>query len=150
MADNKKIVTNANSFVLNGTLVRDSELTVTQSGFKILNFTIANNYAQKSGESWEQKVNYFDCKVYGARAESLVNILKKGTAISSIGEIRQERWQTQDGKTASRVSFNCEKLEITRYPQNQQNGGNSQPQQGQAAAPSYDGTGSNFPEDVPF
>lgn len=87
--------------------------------------------------------------MFGARAESLVNILKKGAAISSIGEIRQDRWQTQDGKTASRVSFNCEKLEVTRYPQNQQNGGNNISQQQQNFAQNQAAQG-DFPEDLDF
>lgn len=148
MADNKRVVTNVNSFTLNGNLVRDSELTTTASGFKILNFSIANNFAQKSGDNWEQKVNYFDCKVLGSRAEALSNILKKGASVSLLGSIRQERWQTQDGKTASKVVFQCETVEVTRWAQNQQNNNVDQEQRDFAQNQAYNGSG-DFPEDIP-
>ncbi|MCQ2081677.1 MAG: single-stranded DNA-binding protein [Lachnospiraceae bacterium] len=141
MADNR-LTTNINQFVISGNLTRDSELKTVGNGFNILNFTVANNYIQKSGESYEQKVNYLDCRVLGKRAEKLVNLLKKGASVVCSGVTRQERWQTQDGKTASKVTFQCENVEITRYV----NSESSKPETiGRADYPNSDG----FPEDIP-
>lgn len=146
MADNR-LTKNTNQFVFSGNLTRDSELKTVGNGFNILSFTVANNYIQKSGESYEQKVNYLDCKVLGKPAERLVNILKKGASVICTGEIRQERWQTQDGKTASRVVFQCEDVEITRWPQTQNGGNNIAQQQNFAQNQAAQG---DFPEDIPF
>lgn len=147
MADNK-LTKNTNQFVISGNLTRDSELKTVGNGFNILSFSVANNYIQKSGESYEQKVNYLDCKVLGKPAERLANILKKGASVICTGIIRQERWQTQDGKTASKVIFQCEDVEITRWPQTQ-NGGNNITQQQQNFAHNQAAQG-DFPEDIPF
>lgn len=156
MADNKRLVSNINSFTFSGTLTKDSELVTTGNGFTILNFSVANNYTQKSGEAYEQKVNYLECKVIGKRAPSLANILKKGAGVICNGAIRQERWQGQDGKTNSKVTFLCDDVEITRWPQSDIQGpnavyngnGNVTTQQrnfAQAQAAQGD-----FPEDIPF
>ena len=147
MADNK-LTTNTNQFVISGNLTKDSELKTVGNGFNILNFSVANNYIQKSGESYEQKVNYLECKVLGNRAGKLANILKKGTSVICSGVIRQERWQTQDGKTASRIILQCEDVEITRWPQNG-NGGNNIAQQQQNFAQNQAAQG-DFPEDIPY
>lgn len=149
MADNK-LTTNLNQFAFSGNLVRDSELKTVGNGFNILSFTVANNYIQKSGESYEQKVNYLDCKVLGKRAEKLVNILKKGASVICRGDIRQERWQGQDGKTNSRIAFQCEDVEITRWPQNQQNGGNNNYAQQQQNFAQNQAAQGSFPEDIPY
>lgn len=150
MADNK-LTTNTNSFVISGNLVRDSELVTVGNGFTILNFSVANNYIQKSGEVYEQKVNYFDCKLLGKRAEKLVNILKKGTSVICRGEVRQERWQTQDGKTASRVTFQCEDIEVTRWPQNQDDvHGPNAVYHGNGKVSTQQTPQGNFPEDIPY
>lgn len=148
MADNR-LTKNTNQFVISGNLTKDSELKTVGNGFNILNFSVANNYIQKSGESYEQKVNYLDCKVLGKSAEKLANILKKGASVICRGEIRQERWQGQDGKTNSKITFQCEDVEITRWPQTQQNGGNNIAQQQQNFAQAQAAQGA-FPEDLDF
>lgn len=147
MADNR-LTKNTNQFVISGNLTKDSELKTVGNGFNILSFSVANNYIQKSGDSYEQKVNYLDCKALGKSAERLANILKKGASVICTGEIRQERWQTQDGKTASRVVLQCESVEITRWPQNTQQNENAYAHQQQTFAQSQGDAGS-FPEDLP-
>lgn len=149
MADNK-LTTNTNQFVISGNLTRDSELKTVGNGFNILNFSVANNYIQKSGESYEQKVNYLDCKVLGKRAEKLVNLLKKGASVVCSGVIRQERWQTQDGKTASKVTFQCEDVEITRYANSETSNSPKERTENQVESPAEVPSSDGFPEDIPF
>lgn len=150
MAENRK-TNNINHFVVNGTVLKDAELKTVGQGFNILEFGIANNYLQKKGDEYEQEVNYFQCKVFGKRAEGLSKVLKKGTGVTCFGQIRQERWQSQDGKTQSRVTLNCDEVEITRWVNN----GNNDNAQGGVAAQQKQfaqaqQSGSEFPEDLDF
>lgn len=148
MAENRAR-SNTNTVVISGTLVRDSELKTVGSGFNILNFSIANNYVQKSGDQYKQEVNYFDVKAFGKRAESLVNFLKKGTGVTLTAEARQERWQDKNsGKTVSKVVFNANEVEITKWADRGTPAGSQQ--NTNSAAPSEPENTDGFPEDMPF
>lgn len=98
-------MSSSNSVHLIGNLTRDQELKYTAGGLAIGRFAIAQNYRQKKGEEWVDAVNYFDLTLFGTRAESLAQYLKKGQPVAIEGELRQERWQDDAGQAKSRVSI---------------------------------------------
>lgn len=130
-------MTDLNVATLSGNLVRDSELTTLKSGSSVLNMSIANNWSKKEGDNWVDEVNYFDLVMYGKRTETLANYLKKGTSVTAICKVRQERWE-KDGKKASAVRFIVDDIKFggARDRQKSESSGSNNP----------DG----FPEDVPF
>lgn len=68
-----------NKVIISGNLTRDPELRANTSGTPILGFGVAVNDRvknQQSGE-WEDRPNFIDCAVFGARAEALAKILKR-------------------------------------------------------------------------
>ena len=151
MAD--KIKNDLNSTFMTGTIVKDAELKhVGQSNFAILSFGFANDYAQKKGESWEQKVSFFDLRMYGKRAEAMSTYMKKGTRLSVQLKARQEVWDNKEtGKKNSKVYFEVEQFAFA--------GGKSSGNKGssEVSAPSADNAqpdiptnGEGFPEDIPF
>lgn len=103
-----------NTVALSGNLVRDFELKG-QSG-KFGTFSIAVNERVKNRDTgeWEDKANYFDCVLLGARASSLAQYLTKGTTVAVTGKLEQNRWQAQDGTNRSAVRVVVSELVFMR------------------------------------
>lgn len=100
-----------NVVALVGRLTRESELKYANSGSALCRFSIAVNRRKKSGDKWEDEVNYFDCVLFGRSAESLHQYLDKGRQVSIVGELRQSRWE-QEGQTRSRVEIFVTNLQL--------------------------------------
>src|SRR6266567_1531002 len=86
--------------IIAGNLTRDAELN--KSG-RVLGFSVAVNRRQKDGEEWVDVAHFFDCKVLGNRAEGLSKILTKGMKVTVLGDLVQDRWETDDGQKRSAV-----------------------------------------------
>lgn len=97
-----------------GNLTRDMELRFTQGGMAIGSFTVACSRKVKKGQNWEDEVSYIDCTLFGKRAEGLQQYLRKGTQVSVIGELVQERWKAQDGSNRSMLKIVVERLAMGR------------------------------------
>ncbi len=91
-----------NHVTLVGRLTRDAELRYTNSGLQICTFSIAVNGSKKSGDTWVDEANFFDCVMMGRMAESIHKFMKKGKQVGVDGELRQNRWE-QDGQKRSKV-----------------------------------------------
>ena len=65
-----------------GRLGKDAALRRTQDGTAVLGFSVAvdDGYGQNKSTMW------FDCSVWGKRAEALAQYLTKGTAVAVSGE----------------------------------------------------------------
>ncbi len=93
-----------NSVSLVGRLVRDAEIRYTSGGMAICRFSIAVNRIKKTGDQWEEEVNYFDVVLFGRQGEALQPYLTRGQQVSVMGELRQDRWE-KDGQTRSKVEI---------------------------------------------
>ncbi len=88
-----------NVVTLTGNLVKDAEIKG-GDGWQMAIFTIAVNENKKKGEEWFKETSYFDCKTFSKKD---FNVLKKGQGILVEGKLHQDKWQTKDGKNASKV-----------------------------------------------
>ncbi len=86
-----------NHVSLTGRIVRDAELKRTGANLVVCEFSLANNYSKKTGETWSKKANFFKLAVFGKMAESLCPYLKKGALVGIEAELRQNQWE-QEGK----------------------------------------------------
>ncbi len=91
-----------NITVLAGRLTRDAELRYAKSGTAVGAFSLAVNRSVKRGDKWEDEASFFDCTMFGKRAESLQQYLVKGTQLIVSGELEQQRWE-KDGQNRSKV-----------------------------------------------
>lgn len=102
-----------NSVALAGNLTRDAQLKATQSGKAILEFSIAVNERRKSEDgTWKDEPSYFDCVMFGSRAEHLEAYLVKGTKVSIVGRLHQNRFEAKDGSKRSKVEVYVDEIEF--------------------------------------
>ena len=154
-----------NRVVISGNLTRDPELRRTQSGMAIMGIGVAVNDRRRNSQTgeWEDYANYIDCTMFGARAESLSNILTKGMKVAIEGKLRWSQWETKDGQKRNKIEVIIDELDIMTsrngggqggYQGNQ--GGYQQNSYQQSAAPAatsapvIDASSSVYDDDIPF
>ena len=143
-----------NRVVISGNLTRDPELRRTQSGMAILSMGVAVNDRRRNSQTgeWEDYANFIDCTMFGNRAESLSNILSKGTKVAIEGKLRWSQWE-RDGQKRSKIEVVVDEVELMSRGSGQ--GGNS-PSSSQATyqaptpAPEIDSASAVYDDDIPF
>ncbi len=117
-----------NRVMLSGNLTRDPEIRSTTSGMNILSFGIAVNDRRRNNQTgeWEDYANFFDCVLFGNRAEFLSRALHKGIKVAIEGKLRYSSWET-DGQRRSRVEVIVSDVDF--ISQRQQGGNGYAPQQ---------------------
>ena len=137
-----------NSVFIIGRMTRNSELKYTNTGYAILNISIASNRSVKRDEEWKDEVSFFQCVLFGKRAESLAEYLIKGKQIAISGSLQQDRWENNEGQKRSVVKIIVDKVQFI--------GGKKQ--EATRAAPVAQAepakeepvTEDNFDDDIPF
>ena len=114
---------NINTVTIAGRSTKDPELKVTPSGTTVLSLLLAVNDTKKNAQDeWEETANFFDCVLFGKRAESLAQYIPKGSKLTINGRLHQDRWQAQDGTNRSRVSIIVQDIELPPRTQPQGTG----------------------------
>ena len=128
---------------LAGTVGRDAELRRTNNGDAVLNFSLAiDNGKDKNGN--KREATWFDCSLWGKRAEALQSYVLKGGKLTVTG---RPSAREHNGK----VYLGCNVQELTFM-----GGGNRDSQQGGAYDQSPQGYGSggrpneDFGDEIPF
>ncbi len=112
-----------NQIILEGNAVKDAEVRTKPWGTRFGALSLANNhyYKDKKG-NFADEVSYFDVVVFGEGSLSnLVKNAKKGSSIRVIGRIKQERWESKDGKKVSRNVIIAQHIDFLKKPKNQEN-----------------------------
>ena len=81
-----------NVITVAGTLGKDAELKQLNSGDYICNFSVADSMGRDKGTIW------WNCGLYGRRAESLAQYLTKGQAVTVTGSVSEREWTSKDGE----------------------------------------------------
>ena len=114
---------NINTVTIAGRSTKDPELKVTPSGTTVLSLLLAVNDTKKNAQGeWEETANFFDCVLFGKRAESLAQYIPKGSKLTINGRLHQDRWQAQDGTNRSRVLIIVQDIELPPRSQPQGTG----------------------------
>ena len=102
-----------NRVLLAGNLTRDPDLRSTSGGTSVLSFGLAVNERQKNGSTgeWEDRPNFFDCTMFGKRAEAVSRYLSKGSKVALEGRLRWSQWE-RDGQKRSKVEVIVDELEF--------------------------------------
>lgn len=94
---------NINRTICIGHLTADPEIKTLPSGQTVCTFSVALNESYKKGADVVEHVSYINCTAFGKLGETVTRYCQKGKQIAVEGRLRQERWQTQEGKSSSRV-----------------------------------------------
>jgi single-strand DNA-binding protein len=103
---------NLNSVLIEGNLVRDPEYSTTPKGTAVCKFPIASNRFYRQDDALEKEVGFFDVDSWGKLAERANEIGRKGKGVRVVGRLKQDRWQSKDGKAMSKVSIVAEHIEF--------------------------------------
>ena len=99
-----------NKLIISGRLTRDCVKRVTATGTSVLGFSVANN----TGWGDKQKTHFFECSLWGKRAESKVaGFLLKGQQVIVEGEISLNTYQKKDGSMGAGLNMFVNDVELT-------------------------------------
>lgn len=85
-----------NIIALTGRLVREPEVSKTQSGVSVCGFSIAVDRPYKRGE--EKQADFFDCTAWRHNADFLKRYFHKGDMVGVSGHLQTRTWETEDGQ----------------------------------------------------
>lgn len=80
-----------NSITVAGQLGRDAELRTLSTGDQVLSFSVADSQGREKPTIW------WNCGLFGKRASSLVDYLKKGQAVTVTGNVTEREYKDKDG-----------------------------------------------------
>lgn len=82
-----------NSISFDGRVVADAELRYTPSGDPVLSFRVASDI----GYGERKSTNWFQCQIWGKRAESIKDYLMKGQQVTVYGALMLREWEDKEG-----------------------------------------------------
>jgi len=84
-----------NSITIVGGLGRDAEIKYLNNGDPICNFSVADSQGRDKGTIW------WNCSLFGKRAEALSQYLTKGQSVTVVGTITEREWEKDGVKRKS-------------------------------------------------
>lgn len=111
-----------NSLTITGNLGKDAELKYLQDGAAILSFSVADSMGRDKGTIW------WNCSMFGKRAESLSQYMTKGQQVTVIGTVTEREYTDKTG--AQRKSIDVRVSDVAL-----QGGRKDEPQQAARPAP---------------
>lgn len=118
-----------NVVAISGNMARDFEARTYTNGSTVGRGVIAVNNRKKVNGQWADEASFVDFVVFGQRAQTVSQYLKKGTPVTLQGNLLQERWTSQDGTQHSRLSVNVTGVRV--HARAQQTAGQQPASQGQ-------------------
>ena len=80
-----------NSISISGNLGKDSELRRLPNGDPVCSFSVADSMGKDKATIW------WNCSLFGKRAEALGQYLTKGQQVTVIGNVTEREWTDKDG-----------------------------------------------------
>lgn len=114
-----------NNVVLVGRLTKDPELRyIPNSGTPVATFTMAidRDYKKKDGT---KETDFIPIEVIGKAAEFCANYITKGRLVAIQGNLRVDRYQTQDGENRTFTKVSGRSVQTLDYPKDNQQGTNN-------------------------
>ena len=139
-----------NRVMLIGRMVRDPELTYTQGGSSVTNFSIANNRSYTVSGEKKEMVSFFNCVAWAKTGEVIAQYCKKGQRIAIEGRLQQRSWDDQSGNKRSTVEVVVENFQFLSGKEEGSRQPDRQDSQDYGPPPQVGGEGSFNDDDIPF
>jgi single-strand DNA-binding protein len=95
-----------NSIFIAGSLGKDAELRQLSSGESVANFSVAD------GQGKDKPTIWWNCQLFGKRAESLSQYLTKGQAVAVSGSLSEREWTDKEGQTRKSLNVRVHDLAL--------------------------------------
>lgn len=128
-----------NSITVAGTLGRDAEVRYLNSGDAICSFSVADSAGRDKPTIW------WNCSLFGKRAEALSQYLTKGQSVTVVGSITEREFTDKNGNHRKSMDVRVNEIALQggrREPQEERRNNENEQQRQQ----SFEDDGS----DVPF
>lgn len=93
-----------------GNLTSDPEHKTTSNGKSLTLFTIAVNHGFGKDQSSENDVSFFEVETWDKLAQNCGEYLKKGSKVTVIGLLKQDRWKSSEGSSRSKVKISAQQV----------------------------------------
>jgi len=80
-----------NSISVAGNIAKDAEIRQLNNGDSVANFSIADNQGK------DKNAIFWNCQLFGKRADSLAQYLVKGQSVTVSGNISEREWTDKEG-----------------------------------------------------
>jgi len=135
-----------NNITVAGALGRDAELRFMPDGKPVLQFSVADSAGR------EKPIIWWNCQLFGKRAETLQQYLSKGQQVTVSGNVTEREWKDKDGQSRKSMDIRVNDVALQGRPQGET--GQAPARQPAKAAPKPQGGGSGFEDmddsDIPF
>lgn len=95
-----------------GNLGSDPELKYGQNGSGRLQMNVAVNQRTRVEGEWTEKTEWVRCTVFGARAETLANHLRKGMRVFVGGRLEARPWTSNQGEVRAGLEVIADTVEF--------------------------------------
>lgn len=96
-----------------GNLGSDPEMRYSSGGAGFLRFNVAGNYRARSEAGvWEDRTEWVRVTVFGQRAETLQNLIRKGTRVYVEGRLEARPWTSQNGEVKAGLEIVASDVEF--------------------------------------
>ena len=95
-----------NSITVAGFLGRDAELKNLNNGDAVLNFSVADSAGRDKPTIW------WNCQLFGKRAESLAQYLTKGQSVTVSGSVSEREWTDKEGNTKKSMNVRVNEVAL--------------------------------------
>lgn len=102
-----------NTVTLSGYIATEPELRQTASGSAVLNFSlnVPERRKDQASSEWKSYPNFFNCTMFGPRAEGINKIITRNTKVCIEGKLRWSQWE-KDGAKRSKVEVLIDEIDL--------------------------------------
>jgi single-strand DNA-binding protein len=125
-----------NSITIAGQLGKDSELRHLPNGDPVCSFSVADQQGKNKPTIW------WNCSLFGKRAESLQQYLFKGQKVTICGSVSERDWTDKEGNKRKSIDVRVNEIDL------QGNKQSSNEQNFSATTPANKSV--DFDQDIPF
>jgi single-strand DNA-binding protein len=129
-----------NVITVAGTLGKDAEVKYLANGDAICNFSVADSQGRDKPTIW------WNCGLYGKRAESLSQYLTKGQAVTITGSVSEREWTDKEGNKRKSMDVRVSDVAL----QGGRKDAEPQQERRQAPAPQQTSIDDMDDSDIPF
>lgn len=134
-----------NSITIAGNLTKDAEIRFLANGDPVASFGVADNQGK------DKPTIFWNCSLFGKRAESLAQYLTKGNPVTVSGNVTEREWTDKDGAKRKSMDVRVSDIALQGSKESRQDTP-ARPSQDAAKARQLPAKGSGFDdfEDCPF